>query len=333
MDVQAFVAAHSADWRRTEQLVSKRHLTGAEVDELVAGYQRAATHLSMLQSAGPEPYLVGRLTRLVARARSRITGANPPAWRSVGEFFTALFPAAVYRARWWWIAAGSGFLLVGLLAGAWVAGDPAVQASLGTPEEIRQLVEEDFEDYYSSDAASAFALQVWTNNAWVSAFALIGGAMLCLPAVYILAMNAVNVGIVGGLMAANGRLDLFFGLITPHGLLELTCVFVAGGAGIRLGWQLIDPGPTTRARAFAREGRAAVTIALGLVVVLAVSGVVEAFVTPSPLPTWARIGIGAAVWVGFLVYVWVLGRRAEIAGYTGDVVGDASVTAEAPVAG
>jgi len=60
-------------------------------------------------------------------------------------------------------------------------------------------------------------------------------------------------------------------------------------------------------------------VALGLVVVLAVSGIVEAFVTPSPLPTWARIGIGVIVEVAFLTYVFTVGRWACRRGATGDV--------------
>ena len=75
-----------------------------------------------------------------------------------------------------------------------------------------------------------------------------------------------------------------------------------------------------------------VTVALGLVVVLAVSGVVEAFVTPSGLPTAARIGIGGLVWAAFLTYVGVLGRRAAAAGETGDVRAELAGD-EAPVAG
>jgi uncharacterized membrane protein SpoIIM required for sporulation len=143
----------------------------------------------------------------------------------------------------------------------------------------------------------------------------------------------MNVGVVGGLMAYSGRLDLFFGLITPHGLLELTAVFVAGGAGIRLGWQIVAPGPRPRSVALAEEGRSTLTIALGLVVVLLVSGIVEAFVTPSGLPTWARIGIGAAVWIAFLAYVVVLGRRGVAEGDIGDVGDRAAITETLPYAG
>ena len=60
---------------------------------------------------------------------------------------------------------------------------------------------------------------------------------------------------------------------------------------------------------------------MGLVVVLLITGLIEAFVTPSPLPTWLRVGIGVAALVAFFVYVWTLGRRAYKAGEYGDVEG------------
>jgi uncharacterized membrane protein SpoIIM required for sporulation len=333
VDVDAFVREHGPTWERLAQLVGKRRLTGAEVTELVDLYQRTGTHLSMVRSAAPDPVVVGRLTQLVAQARSRVTGTHAPVWREILTFFQVGFPAAVWRARHWWVGAGAGSTLVAVLMGAWVAANPDVQAAIGTPEAIRQLVEVDFEAYYSSDAAAGFAAQVWTNNAWVSALVLVAGAFFVLPAVYVLAQNAINVGLVGGLMVANDRGDVFFGLIAPHGLLELTAVFVAAGAGMRLGWQWIDPGPRPRSVALAEEGRAAVGIALGLVVVLLVSGVIEAFVTPSGLPTWARIAIGALALAAFLAYVAVYGSRAARAGYTGDVSSDGGVTALAPMSG
>ena len=113
---------------------------------------------------------------------------------------------------------------------------------------------------------------------------------------------------------------MFFGLISPHGILELTAVFVAAGAGLRLGWAWVDPGPLPRGRALAAAGREAIVVAVGLVVVLAVSGVIEAFVTPSPLPTWApgrdrRCSPRRL----FLGYVLVYGRRAALAGESSDL--------------
>lgn len=325
MDVDAFVAARQADWARLGELAGRRQrLSGGEVDELVALYQRTATHLSMVRSASPDPALVARLSALVARARAAVTGASVPAWDQVARFFAVSFPVAVLRAWRWWVPAAAGSLLVAALVGWWVATHPEVQAAIAAPEEIRTLTRPGgaFERYYSENPASAFAARVWTNNAWIAAQSLVFGALLGLPALYLLAVNAVNIGVAGGLMAAAGRLDVFFGLILPHGLLELTAVFIAAGTGLRLGWTVVDPGPDRRGTALAREGRAAVTLALGLAVVLLLSGVVEAFVTPSGWPTAARVTVGAVAAAGFLGYVLVCGRRARRAGETGDLAAE-----------
>lgn len=321
MDVDAFAAVHAAQWDRLEALGRRRRLTGAEVDELVELYQRAATHLSAVRSAGADPVVIGRLSRIVATGRTALTGGHEPLTREVARLATVSFPAAVWRSRWWTAGAAAFTAIIAVLVGYWVAGNARVQAALGTDEEIRRLVEVDFERYYSEHPATSFAARVWTNNAWVAALCVAFGITGVLV-VWVLFQNALNVGIVGGLMAANDRLDVFFALITPHGLLELTAVFVAAGAGLRLFWAWVDPGPMPRGGALAREGRAMVTVAMGLVVVLAISGVLEAFVTPSPLPTWARIAIGAVTWLAFLAYVAHFGLRAALAGETGDLRAD-----------
>jgi uncharacterized membrane protein SpoIIM required for sporulation len=318
VDVDAYAAAHGADWRRLEELLGRRRRGGAEVDELVSLYLRTATHLSVIRSSAPDPVLVSRLSALVARARAVVTGAPAPAWRDAARFLVEGFPAALYRTRRWWITVAALSLALAALVGWWVAASPAVQATIGTPEEIRRLVEVDFEQYYSAAPAGSFAAQVWTNNAYVAALCLVAGVLL-LPVAVVVVGNVVNIAVAAGLMAAAGRLDLFFGLILPHGLLELTAVFVAAGAGLKLGWTVVDPGPLPRRIAVAAQGRATVAMAIGLTGVLACSGLIEAFVTPSGLPTWARIGIGALAEAVFLTYVWTLGRRAARAGETGDL--------------
>ncbi len=323
MDIDAFVAAHSAEWNRLELLVRRAgrpaRLAGGDVDELVELYQRTATHLSVVQSRFPDPALVARLSSLVARARAAVTGSASPSWRQVATFFTVTFPAAAWRCRRWWAGASAGSLAVAVALAAWIASHPQVQAQLAPPDVVRQLVEHDFAAYYTEHPAQAFAAMVWTNNAWVAAGSLSLGVFFGLPTLFILLQNAVNVGIAAGYLTAAGKAGLFYGLVLPHGLLELTAVFLAAGAGLRLGWTVIDPGPRRRVDALAAEGRAAMTIAIGLVGVLLVSGVVEAFVTPSPLPTVARVSIGVLVEVAFVAYVVVLGRRASAAGRTGDL--------------
>lgn len=332
MDLDAFVAAHAHEWSRLEQLVSRRgKLTGAEADEVLELYQRVATHLSEVRSTSPEPTIVGHLSSLLARARSRTAGARTSSWQDLQRFFLSTFPAALYRTRRWWLTTMVTFVAMSFLVGWYFYVNPQFESALASPREIQDLVTHDFENYYSEHAASSFALRVWTNNAWVSALCISLG-VLGFPVIMLLWSNLLNVAVIGAIMWRYDRASLFFGLILPHGMLELTAVFVAAGVGLRLFWSWIEPGPRSRMTALAQEGRAAMSVALGLVAILFLTGVIEAFVTPSPLPTWARIGIGLVAEGLFFAYVFTFGRYAVRRGETGDVSavdqGDA-----APVAG
>ena len=320
MDVDAFVLAHQDTWDRLEQLVKKRRrLSGPEVDELVELYQRVSTHLSMVRSASSDTVLVGRLSTLVARARSAVTGAHAPLSSEFARFWTVSFPVVAYRAWRWWLATAVAFFAVAVVIAFWVAGNHEVQSALSTPEEIDHLVNHEFADYYRENPAGSFALRVWVNNSWVAAQCIAFAILLGIPIPWVLFQNAANLGVVGGLMAHAGKTDVLLGLLTPHGLLELTAVFLAGAVGMRLGWTVISPGDRPRAQALAEQGRAVVSAAVGLAVVLLVSGLIEALVTPSPLPTVVRVGIGVLAEAAFLTYIVYFGRKASLAGETGDL--------------
>ena len=318
MDLDAYVLAHAHEWQRLEQLVHRGRLQGPESDELVDLYAQVATHLSVVRTSAPDPSLVGHLSSLLAKARNKAVGTRVSSWRGFASFFTERFPAALYRLRWWWIGTLAANVVVIAAMMLWLIDHPNVEQTMMSPAEIDQLVNHDFEDYYSTYAASHFALQVWINNAWVSALCIAFG-ILGLPVIYLLYNNIERIAIIGSIMHHHDQGQHFWGLLLPHGLLELTAVFVAGGVGLRLFWSWIEPGELTRTQSIAREGRTAGTVSLGLACVLVVSGLIEAFVTPSGLPTWARVGIGITAELAFFAYVFVVGRQAYHRGATGDI--------------
>ena len=228
MDLDAYVLAHAHEWQRLEQLVHKGRLSGSESDELVDLYQQVATHLSVVRTSAPDPSLVAHLSNLLAKARNKAVGTRVSSWRGFTSFFTERFPGALYRLRWWWLGTMAGSIAVTAVMMLWLADHPNVEQSLLTPDEVDQLVNHDFADYYSTYAASHFALEVWINNAWVSALCIAFG-ILGFPVIYLLYQNVANLAVIGSIMHRHGHGAQFWGLILPHGLLELTAVFVAGG--------------------------------------------------------------------------------------------------------
>jgi uncharacterized membrane protein SpoIIM required for sporulation len=322
VDVDRFIATNQASWDRLEHLTSAAAQPGArlapqQVDELVQLYQRASTNLSHARTQEADPALIARLTRIVARAGGVLYSTRSRSLSGVARFFSTSFPAAVWHARRPVLASALLLLVPALLMGAWLArSDAALEAS--GPEAVREAyIEEDFEAYYSSAPAAEFATQVTVNNIQVAFLAFATGILLCVVTAFVLAYNGANIGHAAGLFAAAGEQAKFYGLILPHGLLELSAIIVAGGAGLAVGWAIIDPGERTRLEALAEQGRRSAVIVLGLALAFIVAGTIEGFVTPSGLPTALRVGIGVVAGVGFWTYVVVLGRRAAALGYTG----------------
>ncbi|MGC5615250.1 stage II sporulation protein M [Georgenia sp. Z1491] len=324
MDAEALGAVRSGRWERLDDLAGRRRLTGQEADELVRLYQATSADLSRVRTRSADRYVTGHLSDVLARARGRIAGTHEVSLRAVRNLFVVTMPLALYRVRWWTHGVTAAFLLVALAVGWFYATTPGALAELGSTSQLQSYADEQFAAYYSNYPSHDFAAQVWTNNAWIAA-QTIGLGITGVWPVQVLAVNAVGIGQAGAIMSEYGDLGVFFSLLAPHGLLELTAIFVAGGAGLRLFWTLLVPGRRTRQTALAVEGRTTVTVAGALVVVLLVSGLVEGYVTGTTvLDWWVKIVIGAVVWLGFWVWTMWAGGRAHRDELSADLADDAA---------
>ena len=318
MDLDAFVAEHGGEWHRLRMLVTRRRLDADEADELVTLYQRTTTHLSIVRSRTPDAVILMDLSNLVIAARAALARGPRFTWRQPARFFTHTLPAELYRARRWWVGTALASMAITVAMGWFFSTHPAAVAMFSDRADVKDLVDHQFVDYYSAYQASHFGLQVWTNNAVVTAKCIAAG-VLVLPVFYILFQNLFNLALIGGIMAGDGHTGTLLTFLAPHGLLELTCVFIGAGVGLRIGWAWIAPGLTrTRVQAAIDEGRAGARIAVGLAGALAVAGFLESFVTPSTLPPLLRVAIGTVVWFLFLAYALGRGRQAAVAPGTED---------------
>ena len=318
MDLDAYAAANREEWDRLAQLGKKRSFSGAEADELIDRYQSGATQLSVIKTTTGESLHGDRLSLALSRARQKFTGVQANVLQQLLGFFVLQLPAALYRIRWLCLAVTAGSLAVGVLYAWWAISNPQVLATQGDPTALERYAREDFVDYYSDNSGTSFTSFVWTNNAWIAAQAVAYG-IVGFYTPYIMFSNAQQLGMTAAIMHEYDRLDVFFLYIAPHGQLELYAIFVAGAAGIRIAWAWIAPGARSRAQAIAEDGRALFTVAIGLILALLLSGLIEGFVTRQEWPWVIKIGIGTVALGAFLAYQWVLGGRAFRAGQTGDI--------------
>ena len=318
MDLDALTAARRAEWARLDELSRRRRLTGPEVDELVDRYRAASADLADAKTSVGRSAQGDHISTMLARARLRLTGAPENVLKQIPRFFALQLPAALYRVRWVTLAVTVGFVAVGVVVALWVSGDAALVATLGSQMQLEEYAENDFVDYYSENHPAAFAGTVWTNNAWIAMQCVLFGITGIWP-IFVLVQNAVGVGTAAAVMLSFDRGDVFLLYIAPHGLLELTSLFVAAAAGLGIFWAWVAPGRRTRGVALASAGRSLATIAIGLVFALAVAGLIEGFVTAQPWPWPVKIGIGAAALAAFLIYMIVVGGRAYRRGETGDL--------------
>lgn len=322
VDIDQFIAVNQHSWDRLDALVttgrrSVRKLSSQELDEMLLLYQQTSAHLSIARTQFDDIGLSNRLSRTLGNARGLIYRPSARAGSAIARFFTETFPAAAFTCRRSLAVAAFLLFAPAFALGIWLTASGDVRDAAISPTEQKMIAEHEFADYYKSKPAEEWAFELFTHNIEVGVEAFAGGALGIVLGALALVSNGASIGAAGAVMHAHGHGAQFWGLITPHGLIELTAVVVASGAGLRIGWTMFVPGDRTRVTAIAEEGLRSITLVLGSMVMFVVAGFTEAFVTPSSLPTWTRVGIGVLIETAALTWMFGLGRNAVAAGLTG----------------
>lgn len=313
MNLDAFVGARRDAWDELDGLAGAargrpERLGPERVRRLGALYRAAAADLAYARRRWPGDPVVDRLEGLVVRSRALVYGSDVRRG-SVVAFVTLGY--------WRRIAERPRFLVISALllaapavaAGLWGFGDPAGAVGF-VPAPYRSIVEPRAGGDLGIAAGdqAAFSALIFTNNIRVGFVAFAGGMTAGIATAMVLAFNGALLGAVAGLAASAGNGAVLVELVAPHGLLEMSCIVVAGAAGLRVGWALVDPGRAGRLEALRREAVPAVEMAVGTALWLVVAGLVEGFVTPAGIGLEAAIVIGTALAALYWALVAIRGR-------------------------
>ncbi len=304
-NLDEFVRDRSATWTELERLAAPgatpARLGADGVVRLGACYRAVAADLAFARRRFPADPIVGRLEVLTQRGRHAVYDVQPSR-NTVRAFVSHGYWRRVRERPALLVIAITCLALPTLLAGYWAWRDPGPASGL-VPSAYQSVTEPRTpgqDQGISVDDQSDVAASIFTNNIQVTFLAFAGGIVLGLGTLYVLVQNGLLLGAVAGLAIGAGNGRPFFELVVAHGVLELSCIAVAGVAGLRIASAIVDPGTRSRRDALREEARAAVEIVLGTAVWLVVAGLVEGFLTPAgkglTVVLVVGLGLGALYW-------------------------------------
>jgi uncharacterized membrane protein SpoIIM required for sporulation len=318
VNIDEFIGERKDDWQKLEIIAGKlgqgsgRKLTREDLWQLGKLYASAASDLSVLKSSplarDANNNVIAYLNSLVIRVHGMIYKRPGFHWYSLWEFIAADFPRSL-RANFRFVAVSASvfgmFLGTGFLLGVRESGF----IELLVPDAIISKVEQGqvwFKSLYT--IAPQASSMLMTHNVSVTFLIIAAGISFGLGTVYLLALNGVLIGAMAAL-CYNHNLSLeFWSFVLPHGSLEISAIVIAGGAGLILGQALLDPGPYRRREVLSVRGREAGRLAFGCVPLLVLAGIIEAFVSPSPLPSIVKFTFAAVSFTAFIGYAFAAGR-------------------------
>ena len=319
MSRDRFIHNRKNAWERLEDLLalvdstSLKRLHREEVRELGRIYRRTASDLAIARAESRDPRLINYLNSLVIRAHGRIYRADAEGGQRIRGFFARELPRA-YRRTWRYTAVSfSVFMLFSVIGFAGSFRDPEFSEIVGVPASFRELYIETKTHWWENlnEANQVGASYILTNNIQVTIYTFAFGAMFGVGTLFYLAYNGANIASVVALTYRAGFGNDLVTFMVAHGVIELSCVFMAGGAGLLIGSALIMPGDLSRADALKTRGKDAVRLMMGVAVLLVLAGIIEGFISPAPIDPRIKFGIGAITGIALYTYLLLAGRTEE----------------------
>ena len=195
------------------------------------------------------------------------------------------------------------FIIGGLASFISVINDPLHLYSILPAEMAQGVNPEGLGEGHESIDSSFMSAYIMTNNIQVAILAFAGGITFGLLTVYLLIYNGIIVGALAGLFWNYENSYAFWAYIVPHGMIELTAIFIAGGAGLLMGYKLFVPGRYSRIYQLKEQAKRSVLLLLGTIPLFIIAGIIEGFITPAALSLEAKYVVAIITVIGLIAYI------------------------------
>jgi uncharacterized membrane protein SpoIIM required for sporulation len=317
MDANQLYRAHQADWKALSELIERaerdiHRLSPSEINTMGRLYRVVTSDLALAQRDFPQHRVAVYLNQLVARGHGVIYRSEPLVTNRIKEFIVSGFPRVYREMLPFTITAALLFWIPALLAlvAIWAQPDASRWLLPAQVQDLRQTVEQGklWMDipYAERPYTSTFIMR---NNIQVAFMAFAGGITAGLLTIWSMVMNGLTLGGLTGLTAHYGLGWDLWTFVIGHGVIELSVIMMAGGAGLMLAWAMIHPGLLRRLDALKVAANRAVRLVIGCVPLLMIAGTIEGFISPAENIAWpVKWAVGLVSGVALYSYLLLAGR-------------------------
>ena len=297
-------------WQRLEELLERstkegfKSLTRPELQELSLLYRQIAADLAALREDPGSVHFALYLNQLLARAHNTIYSAPRASASALLNYFRQVFPVTFQRNLGYCAAAFLIFLGSALVGAALTYHDPDFKVKILGPEMVQTIEHHQMWTHSIVGIKPSASSAIMTNNMSVAFTTFAAGITFGVGTIYMMIFNGLLIGVIGVACWLAGMSLPLWSFVAPHGVLELPAIFIAGGAGLRLAAGLLFPGYLPRREAVSRAGNEAVRLLMGVVPMLVIAGLIEAFVSPTSLAVALKFAIAASLAILLAAYLF-----------------------------
>ncbi|HEU4509689.1 MAG TPA: stage II sporulation protein M [Pyrinomonadaceae bacterium] len=319
MPTDRFINQRKNNWQRLEDLLqlldtaSLRRLRREEVRELGRIYRRTASDLAIARAESRDPRLVNYLNSLVIRAHGRIYRADAQGGKKIRRYFTHELPQTFRRTWRYTFASFMVFAVFAVIGFIGTRYDPEFSELVGVNPAFREIFIETKTPWWErlNESNQEGASNIMTHNIQVTIYTFAFGALCGIGTLFYLAFNGANIASVVALTYRAGFGNDLVTFMVAHGVVELSCIFIAGGAGLLIGSAILMPGDLTRGDALRTRGMEAVRLMMGVALLLVMTGIIEGFISPQPIDPRIKYSIGAITGVALYSYLLLAGQERQ----------------------
>jgi uncharacterized membrane protein SpoIIM required for sporulation len=297
-------------WKQLEELLQRSagkgviSLTRSELQDLSLLYRQTAADLATIREDPGSLHFARYLNQLLARAHNTIYAGKRASPLGVVAFFWKTYPL-VFRRNLKFCAGALVVFLAGIVVGSLLTlQDQDFQLKVLGPQMVETIERREMWTHSIVAIKPLASSAIMSNNMSVAFVTFAAGIAAGTGTLYMLFFNGLLMGVIGVACWLVGMSLKLWSFVAPHGVLELPAILIAGGAGFKVAQGLLFPGVLPRKDALALAGKEGGMLVVGVVPLLVVAGVIEAFVSPTGLEVGLKFGLAAGLFALLLAYLF-----------------------------